>query len=440
MDSTARLRTAQTRYLRYATSHDPARKPAATVNSPLPSGPFRLIRPHDTPPARPASRDDRDALLTEAPRARRAIRAWPDYEPTRLVALPGVAEAVGVASLWYKDEGRRFGVGSFKPLGGGFAVSGIVARRIKEVTGLADIDQDELMNGKWCDITSEITVTCATDGNHGRAVAWAAGRFGCEAVIYLASIVSPSRERAIASYGARTVRCAGTHEDAARESRNEARRLGWQVVSETENASEPQIALDTLAGYTTLFDEIAVQLPDGRPPTHLFVQAGVGGLAGAGAYYCATRWGVVAPRLVVVEAANAACICRSLERGEPTVVDGPLDTIMAGLAAGEISAYAWKLLRHRTHAGMAIGDGAAEAAMRLLAYAPYGDSPIVAGESGVAGLAAALLAAQDPTARAALGIDSNSSILTVGTEGATDSAIYEQIVGRSASEVARGTT
>ncbi len=392
---------------------------------------FRLARNRNADRSESAHQSLRELLdpaFTAAVRSE--IRSWPGYAATPLVDLTGVARAVGVAKIWYKDEGRRFGVGSFKPLGGGYAVARIAARHVMRTTGLDRLSSVELLSDRYREIASQTTVTCATDGNHGRAVAWAAHKFGCRAVVYMASIVSPLREQAIQSFGAGTIRSQGTHEDAARESREVAQQNGWFVVSETENATEPQIAFDTLAGYTTLLDEIASQLPDDRPPTHMFVQAGVGGLAATAACYGAARWGTARPVLVVVEALNADCILRSLERGKPVAVGGELDTIMAGLAAGETSGYAWRSLRVGAGFGMSIPDGAAVETMRLLADAPYGDQPVVAGESGVAGLAATLLATQDENSRELVGLDETSRIVTIGTEGATDPAVYERLVGR----------
>ncbi len=399
------------------------------------SGSFQLV--HNRHRKHSGTVEGADSILpaTGTAAARREISAWPNYEPTPLAGLPGVAERIRVGGIWYKNEGGRFGVGSFKPLGGGFAVSRIVARQVMQSTGINRLSSINLLNGQFAEDASRVTVTCATDGNHGRAVAWAASRFGCRAVVYMASIVSPFREEAIAAFGAETVRSKGTHEDAARECRADAKKLGWHVVSETENATEPQIALDTLAGYTTLFDEIHSQLPEGPPPTHMFVQAGVGGLAGTAAAYTAQLWGVDRPILVVVEASSADCICRSLLEGEPATVNGELETIMAGLAAGEVSGYAWKLLREGANFGMTIEDDAAVATMRLLADAPYGDQPLVGGESGVAGLAAALLAAGDPITREKLGLDESATILTIGTEGATDPTVYRRIVGRQPKDV-----
>ncbi len=350
------------------------------------------------------------SLPFTAERNNEKIRSWPDYVPTPLVSLPSLATRLGVGDIWYKDEGKRFGLKSFKALGAGCAVSGILARHARHTD------------------PAQITVACATDGNHGRAVAWAARRFGCRSVVYVAEHVSVLRERAIAALGAETVRWKGNHEAAMEELVKQAKKHEWFVVSETSNATEPEIAEDTIAGYCTLIQEIASQRD--RPPTHIFIQAGVGGLAAAAGVYIARHWGESPPTLVVVEAENADCVFQSIGAQHPVLVTGKLETVMSGLAAGEVSGYAWPILKHAAHSVMTIPDEAAVSTMRLLANAPFGDRPVVGGESGVAGLAAALLAAHKDTTRAALGIATSSRIAVIGTEGATDPEVYEQIVGK----------
>lgn len=372
-----------------------------------------------------------DEFLTveQIEKASDAIHCWPDYAPTPLVSLSGLATRLDIGGLWYKDEGHRFGVGSFKPMGGGHAVMGVVAREVERKTG-----GPVSAAGEFESVASQVTVACATDGNHGRAVAWAAQLFGCSSVAYLASHVSPHRESAIAAYGARIVRSTGNHEDAMRMMVADAQRDGWHIISETESASDPRIAYDTLAGYADIVSEIATDL-DADTPTHIFVQAGVGGLAAATTVFGARRWGTQRPRTVVVEAENSECVFRSLEAGKRVTITGAMETVMAGLAAGEVSGYAWQVLHHGAHAAMVIPDVAALGAMRLLADAPFGDQPIVGGESGVASLAAAVVACQDRAARDLLEIDETSRIVVYGTEGATDPDLYTRLVGRGPEQV-----
>ncbi len=349
--------------------------------------------------------------------AREAITRWPGYAPTPLRRLRGLARALGIAGIVYKDEASRFGLGSFKALGGGYAVARAVARH-----GRA------------------ITVTCATDGNHGRAVAWGAARAGCRAVIFVHEGVSPGRRRAIEAFGAEVRVVPGTYDDAVRRSAEVARERRWVLVSDTSWEGYETIPREVMQGYAVMAEEAIDQLEAaGERPTHVFVQGGVGGLAAAVAARFEASFGPDRPQLVVVEPERAACLLASCRAGRPVAVPGDLATVMAGLACGEPSLLAWRVLGELAHAFLAVPDHAAEATMRLLAQGVGGDPPVVAGESGVAGLAGLLAAANCPELAAPLGLDADSRVLVFGTEGATDPVLYRSIVGRAPEEVvARG--
>lgn len=362
------------------------------------------------------------------------ITRWPGYAPTPLVPLAGLARAAGVAEIHYKDEAGRFGLGSFKALGGAYAVSRLLIREIEARTGETGVGVADLLSGRFADLTRTLTVTCATDGNHGRSVAWGAQRFGCQCVIYVHATVSPGRADAIAHYGAQVVRTTGNYDDAVRQAADDAARLGRFVVSDTSYPGYMDVPKDVMQGYAVMADEALRQL-DSQHPTHVFLQGGVGGLAAA---VCAHFWetlGAKRPRFIVVEPDKAACLYESARAGKPTAVHGELDTIMAGLACGEVSLLAWEILQPGVHAFLTIDDGAALETMRLLADSRFGDAPLVAGESAVAGLAGCLGAAANPAVRAALGLDADSRVLVFGSEGATDPALYERIVGRPAAAV-----
>jgi diaminopropionate ammonia-lyase len=327
--------------------------------------------------------------------------------------LSGLAQAAGLAALSYKDEGGRFGLGSFKALGGPLAVRRLLARNPAAGDGA--------------------TVACATDGNHGRAVAWAAQAFGCASAIYIHEGVSQGREDAIAGYGARVVRVPGIYDDSLRRVQADAGENGWILVSDTAGDDFDQTQLDILQGYTTLADEALTQL--GQAPTHVFVQGGVGGLAAA---VCGHLWQVLGarrPHTAVVEPEKAACLYVSAVNGKPTLFPGDLDTVMACLAAGEVNLPAWRILDRAADTFLTIPDEAAVAGMRLLAEGIGGDAPVVAGESGVAALAGLLAACADGGARKSLGLADDSRVLVIGSEGATDPALYRRIVGRSPDEV-----
>jgi diaminopropionate ammonia-lyase len=360
----------------------------------------------------------REAAVLDEPgfaAARAAITAWPGYTPTPLLALPGLAAAMGVAGIHLKDESGRFGLKSFKALGGAYAVQRQVA-----------------LHGPG------ITVTCATDGNHGRSVAWGAQRAGCRCVIYIHAHVSLNRQRAIEAYGAEVRRVPGTYDDSVRQAAADAAREGWIVVSDTSYPGYMEIPVDVMQGYALMAEEALDALPPAQRPTHIFVQGGVGGLAAAVCFRSWVRGGSERARLVVVEPELAACLLASAEAGAPAAITLTEETVMAGLSCGEVSLLGWEILDEGAEAFMAVPDHAAEATMRLLAAGVAGDTPVVAGESAVAGLAGAIAATQVPAFRDALGLGPESRILVFSTEGDTDPGLYARIVGRSADEVRAG--
>jgi diaminopropionate ammonia-lyase len=362
---------------------------------------------------------------TAAAQAMATISAWQGYARTPLVALPELARQEGVGAIHYKHESARFGLGSFKALGGAYAVLRLLARLAREQTGLP-VTEEDILSGQFAGFAAGITVCCATDGNHGRSVAWGGELFGCKVVIFVHATVSQDRAEAIRAFGAEVIRTAGTYDDSVREAARMAAENRWHVVSDTSYPGYTDVPRDVMQGYTVMAEEALAQLD--APPTHVFLQGGVGGLAAA---VTATFWealGAARPLTVVVEPETAACLLASARTGTPTAVTGDLETIMAGLACGEPSLIAWPVLRGGADAFMAIDDAAAAATMRLLASGHAGPR-LVAGESGVAGLAGFL--ALDPQERAALGMTPASRILAFGSEGDTDAGVYAGIVGET---------
>ena len=357
-------------------------------------------------------------------RAKAEITQWEGYRPTPLLDLAEVARDAGLAAMRLKDESGRFGLGSFKALGGAYAVANVLANELARLGVTRAATSADLASGRLAAATGALTVTCATDGNHGRAVAWGAGRFGCRCVIFVHETVSQGRIDAIASYGAEVRRVPGTYDDAVREAARVADTEGWFVVSDTAWPGYTEVPRDIMQGYRLMADEAADQW-EGDPPTHVFIQGGVGGVAAAVSAQMRARFSP-SPRLIVVEPDRAACLLASAELGEPTTIPGDLDTLMAGLACGEPSLLAWQELDRAAAAFMAVPDDAAVDCMRLLA-----GLGIVSGESGVAGLAGCLLALGDPAARASLELSETSRVLLFSTEGATDPALYRILVGSS---------
>jgi len=367
--------------------------------------------------------------------ARRTISRWPGYKETPLVAFPGIAKEIGVGEIHYKDEAGRFNLGSFKALGGAYAVAQLLTQEVAGRTSDTTVTPDSILAGDHAEIVSSITVCCATDGNHGRSVAWGEKTYGCKCVIFIHATVSAARAKAIEAFGAKVLRTAGNYDDSVREAQEAAEKNGWFVVSDTSYEGYVDIPRDVMTGYTVMAAEADEQTPYDGPPSHIFIQTGVGGLAAAVASEFWRRYGAERPTIILCDPENAACWWESFKSGSPTAIEGDLETVMAGLACGEVSILAWTILKPGADAVMTISDEAAKTCMRLLANSTYGDAPLVAGESAVAGLSGLLAAAGDEEARKVLGLTGESRILLFGTEGATDPDIYQRIVGRPASEI-----
>ena len=382
------------------------------------------------PRAEPTARfpDDLKRILSveEAGLVMSEISSWPYYAQTPLHRLDGLAAHAGLDRIWYKDEAGRFGLGSFKALGGAYAVLVQLRGIVRAKTG-HEPSMSEFMDRSHRELLEQIVVTCATDGNHGRSVAWAARLFGCQCSIYLHSGVSEGREKAISSYGAQIVRVPGTYDDSLRQADLDARTHERILVSDTSYAGYSEIPRIITLGYTVIAAEIIAQL-GGEIPTHAFVQGGVGGLASALCGYFWQVWGGSRPRFVVVEPESANCLQLSARKGSPAVVEGSLDTVMACLSCGEVSHLAWEILGSGCDDFMTVEDAAVAPAMKLLASGKYGDPQIVAGESAVAGLAAAAAAVRSPPIADVLELNADSRILVIGSEGATDPQLYEELL------------
>ncbi len=367
-------------------------------------------------------------MAREANVARAAISQWPGYAPTPLLDLDRVAAELGVERVLYKDEASRFGLGSFKALGGAYAVYRLVCEVLQDQGVVAaDITVGNLLKGHYASIISGLTVTSATAGNHGRSVAWGASMFGCKSVIFIHAGVSEDRANAIARYGAEVKRVHGDYDESVRVAAATAADQGWHVVSDTSYPGYTHIPAWVMQGYTVLFGEIDSELSE--PPTHVFVQGGVGGLAASVAAWYAARLGEDRPVTVVVEPDDAACLYQSVLHGQLQSARGQLNTMMLGMACGEPSLLAWDILHVTVDAVITITDHAAIDAMRTLNRSTPDGNTIVAGECAGAGLAALKLAMEDPHLAGELQLTGSSRVLLIGTEGATDPAAWQSIMG-----------
>jgi diaminopropionate ammonia-lyase family len=346
--------------------------------------------------------------------------------PTPIWHMPNTAAALGIGELWIKDESKRSSLDSFKALGAPNALVNLVKKHLPHA------EPTRVLSGDYADELRDFAVITATDGNHGRALAAAAQSAGCPCTIVLHAHVSQEREDAIAQYGANIVRVNGNYDDSVREADRLAAANGWTVVSDTSYPGYETIPLDVMQGYTVIAMELIEQCP--TKPTHVILQGGVGAFPAAVASYLWEAYGAERPTLIVAEPLQADCLFQSARQQQPAAATGSVDSFMAGLACGEASPIAWAFMQHSIDYFGLLEDNDAQATVKQLAEGSYGDVPIVAGESGVAGLAL-LNRVHRLSTLSELGISANARVLVINTEGATAPSIYERVAGKTAAAV-----
>lgn len=373
--------------------------------------------------------------ITQAHESREWLSSWRGIHrhATPLYDLPDAAARCQVGRLCLKDESVRSPLGSFKALGAPIAL-------VRQILRLhPDFEPAAILTGRYAEALRGYTVISATDGNHGRGLAAAAQDAGCRCVIVLHAHVSPEREQAIAAYGADIVRIAGNYDESVQEAARLAAAHGWQVIADTSYDGYEDIPRDVMQGYGAIAEEIVEQTSAQRGRagafTHVFLQGGVGGMAAGLASYFWEYHGPQRPCFISVEPAQADCLLQSAIQGRPAKATGTVDSVMAGLACGETSPLAWRFLQPCVDVFMTIEDEQAIEAMRALAQGSERDTPIVAGESGVAGLAALEWLRSDPQRSEQVGLTAESRVLIISTEGATAPREYTRLVGQSAEQV-----
>ncbi len=368
-----------------------------------------------------------------AQRAREFHRQILGYRMSPLKGLDNLSTLLGLGNIWVKDESQRLTLNSFKVLGGSFAIYTYLKRRL----GIEDreVPFSALTTPEVARELGDLTFAAATDGNHGRGVAWAAARLGRPAVIYVHEDTSPARIRAIEGYGATVKIIKGTYDDAVRQIKSDAEKFGWQVIEDTSWEGYEEIPIWVMQGYTTMFAEIQEQLSAQGfiKPSHLFVQAGVGSLAASTIGFYGGLFGTESPRSIVVEPEAAACIFESarIGDGKPHSFRGGLDTIMAGLACGDPNPIAWEILRDCADFFITCPDYVAAKGMRVYGVPLEGDPFIVSGESGAVTLGALMFIMQQPCCRELknqLQLGPDSQVLLINTEGNTDPFHFRQVV------------
>jgi diaminopropionate ammonia-lyase len=364
---------------------------------------------------------------------RKFIKSFPQYKLTPLKKLTSLAKYTGVSGIYVKDESHRFGLNSFKVLGGGHAIGRYLAGLLEE--DAATFTYEKLKSPATKEKLGEITFTSATDGNHGRGVAWAARQLGHKAVINMPEGSSQIRLDHITATGAEGHITNMNYDDTVRLTADNARQNGWVVIQDTAWEGYEDIPTWVMQGYTVMADEALEQLNAAGidKPTHIFIQAGVGSLAGAVLGYFAAKFYDHRPVTVVVEPNKADCFYRSALAGDgqPVNVSGDLDTIMAGLACGEPNPFAWKLLRDMAELFISCPDYIAANGMRILGNPLEEDARIISGESGAvtAGMLVEILKNESmKDLREQLKLDNKSKILLFSTEGDTDPEMYRKIV------------
>ena len=340
------------------------------------------------------------------------ITQWPDYKQTDLISLDDFAEKIGVSKVFYKDESTRLNLGAFKALGGAYAV-----QHVLEARAAAGDD-------------SPLTVCTATDGNHGRSVSWGAQKKNIPCHIFIHAGVSAGRAKTLAAYGATVHRVNGNYDDSIAACIKMADENGWQIVSDTSWEGYREIPTQIMAGYTILAAETIQQLEAQKETlTHIILQAGCGGMAGALLAYFWKYWRDELPEVIIMESYMSDCVLESMQRDEIYLVDIVDETIMAGLSCGEVSELAWPILRHGASHVLTVGDEGVKPMMRYLAKSEGQRPNIVGGECSASGLITLKTMIDNPELAKSANIDKNSVVLIIGTEGATDPDLYKEIIG-----------
>jgi diaminopropionate ammonia-lyase len=334
-----------------------------------------------------------------------------EYKPTPIIGMKELAATLGVGSIYIKDESHRFHLNAFKALGASFAINQILKN------------------------TPEIETFCtATDGNHGRAVAWAAKMAGRKSVVFVPAGTSPSRIEAIEAEGATVSEFSGNYDKTCNHARKVSSKNGWKLVQDTSEIGYEEIPALIMAGYTTIFREMESSLNGLPKPLFdiIFLQAGVGSFAASAIWYYLSRYGANRPKIVLVEPSESDGVLESFKQGRRSEPRGSLNTIMTGLNCGIPSLNAWEIIRHGVDAVLRIDDRYAIDAVKRLYHPGCDDTRIVAGESGAAGLAGLILLRRAKNLKIVanhIQLTSESKILLINSEGATDPVNFKLITG-----------
>ena len=330
------------------------------------------------------------------------ISKWESYEATPLLLLNKLSKELNLNQIYYKDESKRFDLKSFKALGGAYAV-------------------EKVTKGN-----KEITVSTATAGNHGRSVAWGAKRLGLKCKIFISEFVSEARGKAMESLGADVVKVNGNYENSLLECIKQSTENDWQIVQDVAWKDYMVVPTLTMAGYSVMMKEIIDQI-NNESITHIFLQAGVGGMAGAMVAGVA-RYLKNIPKIIVVEPDSAACVMKSIESGKIEKVQIVRESLMGGMSCGEPSLVPWKILKKSVNNCISLPDDDIGKAMKLFANASFGNDKIIAGENAAPGVISLIACCNDENIKNSINLDSNSNVLLIGCEGDTDQEMYQKLL------------
>ena len=355
--------------------------------------------------------------------------SFPVYKETPLVELKHTAKSMGLGNIYIKDESYRFGLNAFKVLGGSYAIGNYLEKRLGK--SITEMPYEKLVSGEIKRELGDITFVTATDGNHGRGVAWTAKQLQQKSVVYMPKGSAEERLMNIRAEGADASITDLNYDEAVRLANSQAEQKGWVMVQDTAWEGYEDIPGWIMQGYGTMGYEAYMQLPE--KPTHIFLQAGVGSMAGAVAGFFASVYGGERPIITIVEPNKADCIYKTAEAadGKLHFVTGDMDTIMAGLACGEPCSIGWNVLRDYADNFISCPDYAAAQGMRVLGNPEAGDTKVVSGESGASAFGCIAEIMRDKTLvelKNKLKLDENSKVLFFSTEGDTDKENYKSIV------------
>ncbi len=331
-----------------------------------------------------------------------SISSWAGYSPTPLVELNKLSKELRLNKIFYKDESKRFDLKSFKALGGAYAV-------------------EKVSKGN-----KDIVVATATAGNHGRSVAWGAKRLGLKCKIFISEFVSDARGQAMADLGADVIKVKGNYEKSLIECIKQSTENNWQIVQDVAWKDYMIVPRFTMAGYTVMMREIIDQVKNDQI-THIILQAGVGGMAGAMIAGVARYLNNV-PEIIIVEPDSAACVMESVKSGKIEKIDIKRESLMGGMSCGEVSLVPWEIIKNSAKYCISLPDDEIAKTMKLLGNGTFSNEKIIAGENSAPGVISLIASCEDEKIKDKLGLNINSNILLIGCEGDTDQAMYQKLI------------